>query len=58
MTRFGTVRTRCESKDFGDIEVAMAPYIQIYRRKLKESLFLRGTLTTYKSKRRNTNPLP
>ena len=52
-----TVRTRCESKDFGDIEVAMAPiHSDVTVEKLKESLFLRGTAsTTYKSKRRNTN---
>lgn len=52
-----TVRTRCESKDFGDIEVATAPiHSDVTVEKLKESLFLRGEAsTTYKSKRRNTN---
>ena len=52
-----TVRTRCESKDFGYIEVTMAPIqSDVTVESLKESLFLRGTASTsFKNKRRNTN---
>lgn len=50
-----TVQQRCETLDFGDIEVQMAPIqSDVTIETLKESLVLRGSASTgYRSKRRN-----